>query len=421
MKRVPLTPPFAQDGCAYSVVVGTSEMPAGDSCDQPKASPLVLLEDGVPLGPAHAHHYAIREQGVGRFSHWVDTMIFSTSDNTNPNENGRSYAIGVPSAEDLAFYRRSILDGVGADFALTFGVLRASMNTNGSPLALYLNGFSHYRRALQQIGATLEDKVVLEIGAGPNLGTALAFLLHGAGQVIGNDIGRVTEVMTPEYADIIRFLAKLSSPQHSSPLTSIVEGTGQAQASDAPLRLVPQRYTALPYTPAESIALPDGSVDLVVSTSVLEHVMKPREVLENTFRLLRPGGVCIHSIDLRDHANPGLPLGFLEQSRDQYEPTGTENRVRAVDYLRLFESAGYELLHVGYATNRNAADELGNIDGMAAFLDDTAESSSRYYTTLESVEPWVTEAQRETLDPEFRGKSLQDLSVLGLSVIARKP
>jgi hypothetical protein len=85
------------------------------------------------------------------------------------------------------------------------------------------------------------------------------------------------------------------------------------------------------------------------------------------------------------------------------------------------DATGYQLLHLGYATNRDAADELGNIDGMAAFLDETAEASSRYYTTLESVESWVTEAQRETFDPEFRGKSLQDLSVLGLSVIARKP
>jgi SAM-dependent methyltransferase len=416
VKRVPLTPPFAQDGRAYSFVVGTADMPAGDCCDQPKASPLVLLEDGVPLGPAHSHHYAIRGDGQGRFSHWNDTMIFSTSDNSNPNENGRSYAIGIPSADDLSFYRRSIVDGAGADVALTFAVLRASMNTNGSPLALYLNGFSHYRRALEQIGETMRDKVVLEIGAGPNLGTALAFLLHGAGQVIGNDIGRVTELMTPEYADMIRVLVKLSSGRAAAPLASIAE----AADANGRLRLVPQRYTALPYTAAESISLADGSVDVVVSTSVLEHVMKPREVLENTFRLLAPGGVCIHSIDLRDHANPGLPLAFLERSRADYVPNGTENRVRAVDYLALFEAAGYELLHVEYDTTRPVADELGNIDCMAAFLGDRAPGSGGRYTTLEAVEPWVTAAQRETFDPEFRGKSLQDLSVLGLSVIARK-
>ncbi len=416
MKRVPLTRPFAQDGCAYSFVVGDDDLPAGDCCDQPKASPLVLLEDGVPLGPAHAHHYAIRGEGGGRFSHWVDTMIFSTSDNSNPNENGRSYAIGIPSPEDVSFYRRSILDGAGADFALTFDMLRASMNTNGSPFALYLNGFSHYRRALERIGATLQDKVVLEIGAGPNLGTAFAFLLHGAGQVVGNDIGRVTEVMSQEYADIIRFLVKLSSGRPAAALVGIAEPGGD----NGLLRLAPQRYTALPYTPAEAINLPDDGVDLVVSTSVLEHVMKPREVLAHTFRLLKPGGVAIHSVDLRDHANPGLPLAFLERSREEYTPGGTENRVRAADYLALFEAAGYELLHVEFDTARRAADELGNVDCMAAYLSDAVAESGGRYTTLDAVEPWVTAEQRERFDSEFRGNSLQDLSVLGLSVIARK-
>jgi SAM-dependent methyltransferase len=40
----------------------------------------------------------------------------------------------------------------------------------------------------------------------------------------------------------------------------------------------------------ESVPLPDGSVDLVVSLQVLEHVNSPRRVLSEVWRVLRPGG-----------------------------------------------------------------------------------------------------------------------------------
>lgn len=55
-----------------------------------------LLENGVPLPYANIWHDEIRKQGHGRYSFWYDTIYFSSSDNTNPLENGRNYAIHVP-------------------------------------------------------------------------------------------------------------------------------------------------------------------------------------------------------------------------------------------------------------------------------------------------------------------------------------
>jgi hypothetical protein len=46
--------------------------------------------------------------------------------------------------------------------------------------------------------------------------------------------------------------------------------------------------------------------------------------------------------------------------------------------------------------------------------------ASNSYTDVAAIVPWVTEAQRATFDAEFRGKSLQELSVMSMSVIARK-
>src|SRR5436853_5305763 len=49
-----------------------------------RRSRLRLMEDGKPLGPAHASHDDIRSHGGGLFSHWGDDLYFSTSDNSDP-------------------------------------------------------------------------------------------------------------------------------------------------------------------------------------------------------------------------------------------------------------------------------------------------------------------------------------------------
>ncbi|MBI9034840.1 MAG: hypothetical protein JEZ03_10260 [Bacteroidales bacterium] len=56
-------------------------------------SKLVLLEDGTPLWYRHMIHDDIRKIGLGRYSHWNEGLIFSTSDNSDPNTNGRTYQI----------------------------------------------------------------------------------------------------------------------------------------------------------------------------------------------------------------------------------------------------------------------------------------------------------------------------------------
>jgi len=84
-----LAPPFAPwQGHAF-----TLGMPPEWPSDAPgrQDSQLVLLEDGVELGPAHALHAVIRESGAGALSHWNGTLIFSSSDGTDPNTNGRRY------------------------------------------------------------------------------------------------------------------------------------------------------------------------------------------------------------------------------------------------------------------------------------------------------------------------------------------
>ena len=63
----------------------------GDGVQNVPPSTLKLFEDGQELGPAHAAHKDIREQGKGRYSHWKTALYFSASDNSDPRTNGRKY------------------------------------------------------------------------------------------------------------------------------------------------------------------------------------------------------------------------------------------------------------------------------------------------------------------------------------------
>jgi len=65
---------------------------SGDTEQSPYVSTLHFYENGVELGPAHATHTDIRKYGLGQFSHWGTSLLFSTSDNSNPLTNGRKYS-----------------------------------------------------------------------------------------------------------------------------------------------------------------------------------------------------------------------------------------------------------------------------------------------------------------------------------------
>jgi hypothetical protein len=61
------------------------------------SSPARLCEDKLVLGPPHTYHAEIVSVGLGRYSHFGDDIIFSSSDNSDPNSNGRQYVVVIPS------------------------------------------------------------------------------------------------------------------------------------------------------------------------------------------------------------------------------------------------------------------------------------------------------------------------------------
>lgn len=91
----PLAAPFALDAGHRWRVELPRHAAFADTVAAPRRSTIMLYEDGMPLGFAHTPHAHIEQFGGGRYSHWGDQLLFSSTDNTDPNANGRTYAIRV--------------------------------------------------------------------------------------------------------------------------------------------------------------------------------------------------------------------------------------------------------------------------------------------------------------------------------------
>ena len=93
-----LTRPFEKfgvPGVAYVAALPKLDS-LGDSQDAVTRSNLLVCENNNVLGPMHSAHPEIAKEGHGRYSHWINSLIFSSSDNTNPNTNGRTYSVVQP-------------------------------------------------------------------------------------------------------------------------------------------------------------------------------------------------------------------------------------------------------------------------------------------------------------------------------------
>lgn len=94
-------------------------------------------------------------------------------------------------------------------------------------------------------------------------------------------------------------------------------------------------------------ALPSGSVDVVWSQAVLEHIRLHDfdELQSQLHRILRPGGLASHRVDLQDHLGGGL--NNLRFSRATWEAEWMvrsgfyTNRLRFGSILERFRDAGF--------------------------------------------------------------------------------
>jgi hypothetical protein len=146
--------------------------------------------------------------------------------------------------------------------------------------------------------------------------------------------------------------------------------------------------------------LPEGSVDVVLSSNVFEHI--PPEILatihRESYRILKPDGVAAHRIDPGDHFSicdrSITTANFLRYSRAGWWWFGGSglayhNRLRCGQHQALLERAGFSIL------------------------------ASRVRVSERSIEALTS--GRLSVDAEFAGFTAQELAADFLWIVGRKP
>lgn len=99
---LPHWPHKQEVGCSWEL---RTSLGGADNMTDPACSMVQLFENDQELGPPHSLHSDIRELGGGRFSHWHngnrEVFLFSTSDGSDPNSNGRVYTVDAGEGRRL--------------------------------------------------------------------------------------------------------------------------------------------------------------------------------------------------------------------------------------------------------------------------------------------------------------------------------
>jgi SAM-dependent methyltransferase len=267
---------------------------------------------------------------------------------------------------------------------------------------LRYSGWSH---------ADVAGRRVLELGPGFTIGVPLMFAADGASFVAGLD----------------KFVRLQDGPYFVALYTRIRETLSNEQkaAFDRTIRLQPKlwlnpQFATYIYHRDLTDSLPQlgpGSYDMIVSNAVIEEIYDPTPVLKAQGELLRPGGVMVHRIDLRDYgmfSKYGFhALEFLTVPdwiyRRMVEGSGQPNR-RLIDYYReVGAGMGYETEI--YATK--VLDVEADLPEPRRELRPGVDYSERQLKLIAEIRPRLLERYRTLSDA--------DLLVQSMVFVARKP
>jgi methyltransferase family protein len=195
------------------------------------------------------------------------------------------------------------------------------------------------RSHLARVGwPELRGRTIMELGPGDSISSAVIAKALGADRTILVDTAAYAKSDLAPYRRLVERLER----EGLSPPTL----TGVATLSDL---LVRCNAVYLTNGLSSIKTVSDGSVDLVFSQAVLEHVRKSElaAVLRETFRITRSDGFGSHRVDLTDHFSGQLnSLRFSEklwEAEWMVRSGFYTNRIRFVEMCRMFEHAGFDV------------------------------------------------------------------------------
>lgn len=213
---------------------------------------------------------------------------------------------------------------------------------------------------LRAAGREVEGMRILEVGTGRNINLPTALWLCGAEQVVTVDLNpylssalvfESNEYVRQHEAEVVRaFGAEAARPQFQERLAQLVSFKGSLRDL---LRLMNVEYLAR--ADAARLPLEAHTLDCHVSYAVFEHIpaKELERILKEARRVLKEDGLLLHIIDPSDHFSHDdetiTAINFLQFSESDWEKwAGNKfmyhNRLRAFEYLELFERAGVRVV-----------------------------------------------------------------------------
>jgi SAM-dependent methyltransferase len=208
---------------------------------------------------------------------------------------------------------------------------------------------------LQRLSSPLEGCRYVEIGTGWYPTLPVCFYLVGGAKCYTYDLSRLLDLRLTK-----RMLVRLGSH-----LPEIAAKTGVTQhllrerlrgllnASDFAEFCARSGIEYRAPADATRTGLPSGSIDVVFSNSVLEHVTKQAldGLMQEARRILKPGGLAVHSVNCGDHYayfdRSLSPINYLRYTERQWKLWNNDlqyqNRMRPDDFLDSARRAGLEL------------------------------------------------------------------------------
>lgn len=209
---------------------------------------------------------------------------------------------------------------------------------------------------VRESGMPIAGRSVLVFGGMSRPALPLLFALAGARRVLMLDRGaaldRDTLVDTAErLAEHAPRIAPVIGASEAVVRAALVPPAGESFAGLLERYHLDYRVDA----DAARITLPAGSVDVVASRAVLEHMVPTvvARIFAESRRVLAPGGRVCHVIDNSDHWSHGNPdisaVNFLRYPDWVWPlivlpPGDYQNRLRHVDYVRMLRHAGFSIL-----------------------------------------------------------------------------
>lgn len=171
---------------------------------------------------------------------------------------------------------------------LVFGNISTSSGTTHTPLSTsesldYIeNVFKDYQHVS---GCNQWSGTLAELGPGDQAGVACLFVANGIERADLAD--RFYSMRDHEKQKIIHDALQEKHPKVPSMNNDgTIEGIHRFYGAEAS---------------GEKFFKTHSHYDVIISRSVLEHVDEPEAVLENMYKALKPNGLLIHKVDLRDH------------------------------------------------------------------------------------------------------------------------